>query len=312
MSSISFAQQGSDSECHCFNDCSCFDDLCNNKCKHQIVSSADERSATSDSLAFERASPTHSYYSLDGYTTDDDSTRKLTDLREAGSSVPQSHKAIRLFPASDQINRQTQQVSEHILALGSHFYKFSEDLGRQDSRQVQLHRQHRHCSQLLSTLEDFLQGFEQETESNVYCGNWFAQLILLKEQLNDFDDDSELLLSRLNHKMENLFDYFAQEKSQLLNCSQSLANLEHLSQQLKFVDRQISSAELELDDIRDYIEVQVREQRDQIGEFVEVMSAIVRSVEATLVCNDIAQFDCFTGQHFLAQFSQALNRIQII
>lgn len=304
MSLFTFAQQANSSICHCSYDCSCFDDLCN-QCKHQIVSSADERSVTSDSLGSYSRS-----YSLDGYTTDEDSAHKPTDHRDARSSVRPGHKADCLPAASDQINRKTQQVSEQIDALRSHFYTFRDALSHEDARQAQLRRQHLHCCELLSTLDDFLQSFE--AGSNIYCGNWFAQLILLREQLNDVDDDSELLVKRLNEKMGRLFDYYVQEKRQLLNCSQSLTNLEHVSQQLKFVDGQISAAELELDDIRDYIEVQVREQRDQVGEFVEVMGALVRSIETTLVCNDLADFDCYAGQHFLSELNQAVNRIQII
>lgn len=280
------------------------------------MSSADERSATSDLSASERAlSPLHSPAihpnSLDGYATDEayESASQLTDLSPPRLSV--SHKPDRLSPASDRINLKTQQVSEHINALRGHFREFSDALIRQDGRFAQLRRQNGHCRQLLSTFENFLESFE-ETEATVYCGNWFAQLILLKEQLNDLDTDTELLISRLNDKMEHLFDFFVQEKSQLLNRTQTLANLEHLAEQLQFINTRISNAQIELDDINDYIEVQVREQRDQIPQFVEVMSAIVRSVEATMVCNDIANFDCFAGQHFLLEFSLTLNRIQII
>ena len=277
------------------------------------MSTAAKRSATPVSPASERTSSNHS---LDhGYTTDEasDSASPQTYLSSSSCfSINQSHKSDLLWPSSDRINLKTQQVSEQIRVLHSRFHEFCDSLIVQDGRVAQLRRQNGHCLQLLHTFEDFLQNFEEETAATVYCGNWFAQLILLKEQLNEFDTDSEQLINRLNDKMEHLFDYFVQEKNQLLTCSQSLANLEHVAGQLEFVARQISKADLELSDIVDYVEVQVREQRNQIVQFVQVMSAIANSVEATIVCNDIAEFDCFAGQHFLVEFHTTLNHVQII
>jgi len=281
----------------------CFDDLCP-KCRFEIMSSADENDYDSSSDLPIPLSP----LSKDEYTTDE-----VSDSDESS----ESEESIDEEPIKDEVqlheelNRKSQKVSRHIESLHQQFLAFCAMLTRQHSIVTQLKRQHNHCNELLCTFEDFLVSFEEETEQYIYCGNWFAQIMLLKERLAHFDENAFLLIQHINNKMEALFDEFIEHKNQLIS-DQSLVNLQNVISELRFVNNRVSSAEDELDDLIDYIAVQVQEQRNLIGAFVDVMSAIGRAVEATIVCNQITEFDCFNGQHFLQEFNRTLSCIQLI
>ena len=285
-------------------DGSCFDDLCTN-CEFNIVSSDDEcTNALSQSALQSNSIPPVN--DDDGYSTNDLESSTANSIDQSKLAI--NRKSSRFL---DEINRRTQQISSHINSLHEQFQVICDGLNNQDQRLYQLYRQHNYCNQLLSKFEDFLLSFEEETESAIYCGNWFAQIILLKEHLNYFDSNGELLIQRLNSDMEVIFDEFIEHKNQL-QISQTLTNLKLVSNELHFINSQVANGEFELDDIADYISVQVQEQRNSIAQFVEVMQAVCRSVEAQIVVNDIYEFDCFSGQHYLQDFSQTLSSIQIL
>ena len=211
---------------------------------------------------------------------------------------------------TSELERKSQQIANQAKRIHADFMEFSKDLNGHEERLTQLCRQNSHCCNLLSAFEDFLQSFEEE--SSVNCDDWFTVLHVMELLVDDFDEESEQLLQRLSDKMERLFDFCEQEKNQLQNGPQTPENLDHLSMQLCFVASQIELAGEELDDLDDCLQIQVQQQRDLIGQFVDVMVSIVQAVQSSLVSNQIGEFDCFTGQHFLQEFNKTLNQIQII
>lgn len=281
----------------------CFDDLCLN-CRTEIMSSDNETEYDSTNDLRLLSSPPAK---LIDYSTDDETDIEPNSVRSTVAAIQQD----KFDQLNEELNRKSQQVSRHIESIHTQFQEICDGLNYQDQILVQLFRQHNHCTELLSTFEDFLVSFEEETDSFIYCGNWFAQILLLKERFNRFDRNGEILIQHLNNKMEMLYDEFNDNKRQLV-ANQTLSNLNQVSLELRFINTRISAAEVELDDIIDYIAVQIQEQRDLIGRFVEIMTAICRAVESTIVCNDVSEFDCFNGQHFLQEYHRTLSSIQII
>ena len=280
-------------------DGNCFDDLCKD-CRAYTRCSDDEslpdlfasNPFDMNSLSLNLQQPTESY-SSDGYSADED-TSSESDLFD---------------PFAKELERQHQLLSEQVKSIEVNFQEFNNLIDRHEQRLNQLHRQNNHCCNLLSTFEDFLQSFEEETDSAVYCGDWFMTLDLLKVQLNFDSSNTELLIQRLNGKMKGLYNFFDGEK-RLLNGTR--ANREQLSIQIRFVAGQIALAGFELDRLDDVLERQVQQRRDIIVQFVEVMASIVYAVQSSLVQNQIGEFDCFTGRYFLQEFNRTLNQIQII
>ena len=211
---------------------------------------------------------------------------------------------------TDQLNRKTQQISVQVGLMEKSFGLYCDALNSLDERLVQLQRQNIHCFNLLCSFEEFLDSYE--SDSTVDCFEWFFGLELLKEELDDFDEDSNQLIQFLTDKMERLYDRFATAKNQLLNADQTLANLDQMADQLLEINEQMDTAELELDDLEDFFEVEVQEQRDHVINFVDLLDYIVHGVQASLSGEQIGDFDCLIANHFLQEFTQTLNRIQII
>lgn len=279
----------------------CFDDLCKN-CRDYIKSSDDESTIDQPEVnPFNRSFNVYRQRSDNSYSTDGYSSGDETSDHE-------------LFdPATFELKRIRHQLLDQTESLEESFQAFSRALNRLDTRLIQLHRQNGHCSDLRSTFEDYLQSFQEETESAVNCNEWFLQLNVLEMMLDDFDDDPDSRLQDLNDRMERLYDFFDEERDQPLNGEAlTMANLESRSNQLRFLRSQIAIAELELNRLSNRIEEQVQHQRDTIGEFVGVMSSIVQGVQSALVRNEVAEFDCFASLHFLQEFNKTLNQIQII
>ena len=285
----------------------CFDDLYNN-CKDYIQSSGDESSFDQSTMTI--ADPflnpftrnrqrSDSSYSTDGYSSDGEVS---------------GDQQRRFDPATAELKRMSQQVSDQTESLEKNFQTFSKALDRLDSRLLQLHRQNGHCCNLLSTFEDYLHSFQEETGSAVNCDEWFMQLNVLNAMLDDFDGDAEPNIQHLNDRMERLYDLFDQERDQPLNAAaQTMENLERQSDQQRFLRSQIAVAQLELNGLNHYIEEQVQQQRDLIAEFVGAIESIAQGVQCALASNETsAEFDCFPGQHFLQEFNKTLNQIQII
>jgi len=252
------------------------------------------------------------------YTTTDESSTDETEMNDSSENEEEDESNSMITDLvkydellKEEINRKSQQVSRHIVIIHEQFQEFCDILTSQDAILAQLFRQHSYCSELLSTFDDFLVSFEEKTESIIYCGNWFAQMLLLRDRFNRFDGNGQAMIRSLNGKMEQLFDEFVEHKRQLV-ADQSISNLHNIANEFRWINNRISSAELQLDDIVDYIAVQMQEQRNLIGTFIEIMSAICRNVESTMVCNNVMEFDCFSGQHFLQEFDNALSAIQII
>lgn len=212
---------------------------------------------------------------------------------------------------SGELNSKKQQVSDQIEAMQKTFQEFCDALNRLSDRAVQLQRQNNHCYDLLSTFEDFLMSLEDETDSAVDCRYWYLGVELLEEKLDDFDEDNELLIERLNEKMEHLYDQFNEVKQQLTS-PQTIASLDRLSDQLNQVSDQIAIADLELDHLNDHFDLEVQEQRELAWLFVSMLAYIVEQVQNCLNDQQIDEFDSFTGRHFLQEFTGTLNQIQII
>ena len=273
----------------------CFDDLCDD-CKVYNKSSDDESSfdqSTTVNQFIRRRSA--SSYSTDGYSPDDEAS----DDERFGSIV--------------ELNRLSQQVSERAQSLEAHFQWFNKALGRLDSRELQLQRQNGHCLDLQGDFEEFLESLREQIGSIVNFDEWFMQLNVLEAMLDDFDDDTEEHLERLNDHMERLYDLFDRENAQLANAPGTLENLERHSIEQRFVSEQIARAELQLNRLGDHLEEQVQEQRQIIAEFVGMMDSIVQGVQSALASDEVAsEFDCFAGLRFLQDFNKTLNQIQII
>ena len=285
----------------------CFDDLCD-ECKFYIKSSDDESCSGSLPCPFSASPLEVDSLDVNPFSLKRESTANLysTDSSSENSSSEDNDLA------HYELNCKRKLVTKQAELVQKDFQVFSETLDCLDEQLVQLHRQNSHCCNLLSTFEDFLQSFEEETDSTVNCTDWFVALNLMKYLLGDFDEESEELIQRLKNKMKRLYDFYDGETKQVLNGHQTLINLTSLSTQLLFVAGQIALAENELDDVEDRLQMQVQQQRDLIDQFVEVMASIVQAVQTSLEHNQISEFDCFTGRHFLQEFDKTLNQIQII
>ena len=279
-------------------DGNCFDDLCND-CKDYIKSSDDE---SSFDQSFTNQSTVNPFaLNRSANSTDGSSADEASDHERSSE------------PSLAELNRLCQQVSDHTRLLEKHFRKFDRALNRLNSRLLQLHRQNDHCCDLLTTLEDHLQGLQEQMQSAVNCDEWFMQLNVLKMMLDTFDDDIEPHIERLNDHMERLYDLFERENAQLTKAAQTMENLERHSTDQRFLFDQIAKAQLPLNRIDSNLEELVQEQRQVIIEFVGMMDAIVQGVLSALASDEIAaEFDCFSGQQFLQEFNKTLNKIQII
>ena len=265
----------------------CFDDLCSS-CRDYIKSSDDESS-------------------FDQFTTVDSFANPFTRQRSANSYCSDDEAG------DDELNRLSQLAFDRAYSLEKHFRWFNGALDRLDGRLLQLHRQNDHCSDLRSSFEEFLRNFQQQTGSVVNCDEWFMQLNVLRVMLDEFDDDIEPHIARLNDHIERLYDFFDRDNRQLTSAAQTLRSLESHSIEQRFVCDQIAKARLQLNCISSNLEEEVQEQREIIIEFVGMMDTIVQGVQSALTSNEFsAEFNSFTHQQFLHDFNKTLNQIQII
>ena len=276
----------------------CFDDLCSN-CRGYIKSSDDEGSVDQLTAVNPFANPftrQRSANSTDGHSSHDEAS---------------DHQ--RFDPSLAELHRLNQQVSDQAESLEKNFRWFNRALDRLDGRLLQLHRQNDHCGDLRSSFEEFLRNFQQQTGSAVNCDEWFMQLNVLRVMLDEFDDDIEPHIGRLNDHMESLYDFFDRDNKQLTSAAQTLESLESHSTEQRFVCDQIAKARLQLNCISSNLEEEVQEQREIIIEFVGMMDSIVQGVQSALASSEFAaEFDSFAQHQFLQNFNKTLNQIQII
>lgn len=296
----------------------CFDDQCLN-CRNEIMSSdeEDEMSST-DVLNLPQLDFDQSYDSTDSErndnSSDSDSFDNPMNSNSSDSNSSDSNSNVgNSTQEMNEVNRKSQKASRNIRTMDSRFNKICDGLKDEDKKLVQLYRQYKHCTQLLTVFEDFLISFE-DTEPEFYFGNWFANIMLMKDRFKALNEhrNSEILIQSLNDRMELAYDEFTDRKKQLIS-HQNLSNLNRVLSELHLLQNRITSAEQELDDIVDYIAVQIQEQRNLIGNFVEVMFAICNSIQSTIAHHELQeQFNSFDRQNFLQQFLTTLSSIQII